>query len=196
MRKLVVTSLLTLDGVMQAPSYAGEDDSGGFTHGGWARLYSDADMARIGSEGVAQTDALLLGRVTYLEFARSWPQMPQDNPMAARLNSIPKYVWSSTLREVLWHNSTLMRGDLAEEVTKLKQQPGTGGLAVTGSGQLARSLMERDLVDQYVLMVHPIVLGTGKRLFADGVVPLNLKLTGKQVTGSGVVVLTYEPARR
>ncbi|MHB0876750.1 MAG: dihydrofolate reductase family protein [Anaerolineae bacterium] len=194
MKKLVVSTLLTLDGVMQAPGDPQEDTEGGFKHGGWARLYSDADIGRVSSEGVAATDALLLGRVTYQIFARSWPYMPKDDPMAKRLNSIPKYVWSKTLDKVEWNNSMLVKGDLTEEVTKLKQQPGSGVLVVTGSGQLARSLMQHDLVDEYVLMVHPLVLGTGKRLFTDGIVPLNLKLVDTKTTGSGIVVLTYQPA--
>lgn len=195
MRLLVVTSLLTLDGVMEAPNGPRDNPETGFHQGGWAAPFQDADMARISSAGVGGTGALLLGRVTYLEFARAWPNMPPDNAMARHLNSIPKYVWSRTLDKAEWNNSTILRGDLSEEVTKLKQQPGEGGIAVTGSGQLARALMARDLVDRYVFMICPIVLGSGKRLFVEGMSPLRLKLIDSQTTGSGVVVLTYEPTR-
>ncbi len=195
MRKLVVGTFLTLDGVMQAPGDPQEDTEGGFEHGGWQIPYFDADAGRIMGEQIAATDALLLGRVTYQIFAAFWPSAPADDPMAKKLNSVPKYVVSTTLDKVEWNNSTLIKGNIAEEVARLKQQPGSGYLSVTGSGKLAQTLMQHNLVDEYGLWVHPIVLGSGKRLFAEGIVPANLKLVDTQTTGSGVVILTYQPAK-
>jgi dihydrofolate reductase len=196
MKKLVVGTFLTLDGVMQAPGDSQEDAEGGFEHGGWQMPLFDDDAGRIISEQIAATDALLLGRVTYRIFAAYWPNAPEDDPIAKRFNSIPKYVWSTTLDRVKWNNSRLMKGDLVEEVTKLKQQPGSGVLSVTGSGKLAQSLMRHNLVDEYILWIHPLVLGSGKRLFEGGVGPLRLKLIGTQTTGSGIVILTYRPVAK
>jgi dihydrofolate reductase len=195
MKKLVVGTFLTLDGVMQAPGDSQEDIEGGFEYGGWQMPLVGDDAGRIISEQIAATDALLLGRVTYRIFAAYWPDAPADDPIAQKLNSIPKYVWSTTLDRVEWNNSTLVKGDLVEEVTKLKEQPGSGVLSVIGSGKLAQSLMKHDLVDEYILWIHPLVLGSGKRLFEGGVGPVHLKLVETQTTGSGIVVLTYQPAR-
>ncbi len=196
MKKLVVGTFLTLDGVMQAPGDPQEDTEGGFKHGGWQMPYFDADAGKIMGEQIAATDALLLGRVTYQIFAAFWPTAPEDDPIAKKLNSVPKYVVSTTLNKVEWNNSTLIKGNLAEEVAKLKQQPGSGTLSVTGSGKLAQTLMQQDLVDEYDLWVHPIVLGSGKRLFAGGIAPINLKLVGTKTTGSGIVILTYQPGKK
>ena len=193
MKKLVVGTFLTLDGVMQAPGDSQEDIEGGFEYGGWQMPLFDDDAGRIISEQIAATDALLLGRVTYQIFAAYWPNAPEDDPFAQRLNTMPKYVWSKTLGRVEWNNSTLINGDLVEEVTKLKQQPGSGILSVIGSGKLAQSLMKHGLVDEYILWIHPLVLGSGKRLFEGGVGPLHLKWVETQTTGSGIVVLTYRP---
>jgi dihydrofolate reductase len=196
MRKLVVGTFLTLDGVMQAPGDPQEDTEGGFKHGGWQMPYFDADAGRIIGEQIAATDALLLGRVTYQIFAAYWPNAPEDDPIAKKLNSVPKYVVSTTLDKVEWNNSTLIKGNIADEVAKLKQQPGSGFLSVTGSGKLAQTLMQHDLVDEYSLWVHPLVLGSGKRLFAGGIAPFNLKLVDTKTTSTGVVILTYQPANR
>lgn len=191
--RLVVGTFLTLDGVMQAPGDPQEDTEGGFKHGGWQLPFFDADAGKIMDDQIAATDALLLGRVTYQIFAGYWPTAPADNPFTQKLNSVPKYVASTTLAKVEWNNSTLLNGNLAEQVAKLKQQPGTGILSVTGSGKLAQSLVMDDLVDEYVLWIHPIVLGSGKRLFEGGIVPTNLKLVDTKTTGSGVLILTYQP---
>ncbi len=196
MKKLVVGTFLTLDGVMQAPGDAKEDTEGGFKHGGWQMPLFDADAGEIISESIAATDALLLGRKTYQIFAAFWPTAPADDPIAQKLNSVPKYVASTTLKKVEWNNSTLIKGNLAEEVTKLKQQPGSGILSVTGSGKLAQSLMREGLVDEYDIWIHPLVLGSGKRLFDGGISPINLKLVDTKTTGSGIVVLTYLPAKK
>lgn len=196
MKKLVVGTFLTLDGVMQAPGDPQEDTEGGFKHGGWQMPLFDDDAGRIIGESIAATDALLLGRVTYQIFAAYWPTAPKDDPIAKKLNSVPKYVVSTTLNKVEWNNSTLIKGNLASEIAKLKQQPGSGILSVTGSGKLAQTLMRLKLVDEYVLWIHPIVLGSGKRLFADGLAPINLKLVDTKTTGSGIVILTYQPATK
>lgn len=195
MKKIVVGTFLTLDGVMQAPGNPQEDTEGGFKHGGWQMPYFDADAGKIIDEQIAATDALLLGRVTYQIFAAFWPHAPEDDPIAQKLNSIPKYVVSTTLDKVEWNNSTLIKGNVAEEVAKLKQRPGPGYISVTGSGKLAQTLMQQDLVDEYALWVHPLVLGSGKRLFAGGIGPLNMKLIDTQTTDSGIVILTYQPAK-
>jgi dihydrofolate reductase len=193
MRKLVVGTFLSLDGVMQAPGDAQEDTEGGFTHGGWQMPYFDEDSGKIMSESMAETEALLLGRKTYQIFAGYWPTAPADDPFAQKLNSIPKYVVSRTLKKLDWNNSTLIRENIPAEVARLKQQ-GSGVLSVTGSGQLAQTLMEHDLVDEYVLWINPIVLGSGKRLFDGLEVPRKLQLVDAKTTGSGVSVLTYRPA--
>ncbi len=196
MKKLVVGTFLTLDGVMQAPGDPKEDTEGGFERGGWQRPYFDADAGKIMGENIAATDALLLGRVTYQIFAAFWPSTPEDDPIGKRLNSIPKYVVSTTLDKVEWNNSTLIKGNIAEEIAKLKQQPGSGYLSVTGSGKLAQTLMRHSLVDEYNLWIHPIVLGSGKRLFPNGIVPINLKLVDTKTTSTGVAILTYRPANK
>ncbi|MGE5777067.1 MAG: dihydrofolate reductase family protein [Chloroflexota bacterium] len=193
MRKVVVGTFLTLDGVMQAPGDPQEDTEGGFTHGGWQMPYFDEDSGKIMNKSISQTEALLLGRKTYQIFAAYWPSAPADDPFAKKFNSIPKYVVSTTLDKAAWNNSTLIRKNVPEEVAKLKQQPGSGIISVTGSGKLAQTLMKDNLVDEYVLWINPIVLGSGKRLFDNGVIPNNLKLVDSKTTGSGVLVLTYQP---
>ena len=195
MRKLVVGTFLSLDGVYQAPGDPQEDTEGGFKHGGWQMPYFDADSAKIMDASMAATEALLLGRKTYQIFAAYWPNAPADDAMAKKLNSIPKHVASKTLDKVEWNNSTLIKGNLAPEVAKIIQS-GSGILSVIGSGKLAQSLMQHNLVDEYVLWIHPLVLGSGKRLFAEGVIPANLKLDDTRTTGSGVLVLTYHPAKK
>ena len=192
--KLIVGTFLSLDGVMQAPGAPDEDRDGGFDLGGWLVPYADEDMGRFMDESIAATDAFLLGRKTYEIFAAHWPLVTDENdPIATSLNSKPKYVASRTLDKVEWNNSTLLEGDVAEEVAKLKRQPGEV-LQVQGSGELAQTLMRHDLVDEYRLLVYPVVLGKGKRLFREGNVPAALRLVDTKTTGTGVAIHTYEQA--
>lgn len=193
MRKVVVGTFLTVDGVMQAPGGPDEDREGGFEHGGWSVNYWDDVMGNIITEATLRADALLLGRKTYQIFAAHWPKVAGDDPIAAKLNSLPKHVASRTLREFTWNNSHLIEGDVAEAVAGLKDGPG-GEIQVTGSGDLIQTLMENDLVDEYNLWVFPVVLGRGKRLFGRGAVPGTLKLTGTKTSSTGVVIQTYERA--
>jgi dihydrofolate reductase len=187
---------LTLDGVMQAPGRADEDLRGGFKHGGWALPYADPVMAGVMAEGMSQAGPLLLGRRTYEDLASVWPHMSEDNPYTAVINGVQKYVASTTLSEPLsWSNSTLLEGDAMDAVAKLKEQPGKD-IVVLGSGELVRSLMLHDLVDTYVLLIHPLVLGSGRRLFADGGPFAALRLVDTKTTTTGVVIATYEPAGR
>jgi len=193
MRKLVVGTFITVDGVMQAPGGPDEDREGGFEHGGWSVNYWDDVMGQIITESTLQGDALLLGRKTYEIFAAHWPKVGGDDPIAAKLNGMPKYVASRTLGEVTWNNSTLIEGDVARAVAELKEQPG-GAIQVTGSGDLIQTLMEHDLVDEYQLWVFPVVLGEGKRLFARGAMPAALKLVDTKTASTGVAIHTYERA--
>ncbi|HEU5388201.1 MAG TPA: dihydrofolate reductase family protein [Streptosporangiaceae bacterium] len=197
MRKLTVTASVTLDGVMQAPGRPDEDTRGGFTHGGWALPYDDRAKAEAMGRGMAQAGAMLFGRRTYEDFYRVWPRRA-GNPFTGFLDGVTKYVTSRTLTEPLpWQNSRLLRGDAAETVAVLKQQPGPD-LAVIGSGELITSLARHGLVDEYVLLIHPLVLGTGRRLFPGGTPPVHLRLAGSEATGSGVIIATYHgppPAR-
>jgi dihydrofolate reductase len=190
-RKVVVFTNVTLDGVMQGPGRPEEDRRGGFIRGGWAVPY--AAMAEAGDARVF-TGALLMGRRTYEDFHAFWPAQ-KDSPFSAILESLPKYVASRTLREPLpWKNSSLLAGDAAGAVARLKTEPG-GDIMVMGSGDLVQSLMRRGLVDEYVLLVHPLVLGSGRRLFPDGGSPAALRLVDSRSTSTGVVIVTYEPLR-
>jgi dihydrofolate reductase len=194
MRRVVVNNSLTLDGVMQAPGRPDEDLRGGFEHGGWAQPYFDPVMASVAAEGIAKGGDLLLGRRTYEDFAAFWPNQTEDNPFTAVLNNFQKYVASTTLEEPLsWSNSTLLKGDAGEAVARLKEQPDKD-LVVLGSGELVQSLMRRNLVDEYVLMIHPLVLGSGRRLFTDGGSFAALRLVDTKTTTTGVVIATYQPA--
>jgi dihydrofolate reductase len=193
MRRITVTCSLTLDGVMQAPGRADEDVRGGFDRGGWALAYNDEVMGRVMGQGMAQTGALLLGRRTYEDFAAVWPQR-KDNPFTEVLNNTQKYVASTTLTEPLpWQNSTLLDGDAADAVTGLKQHPGPD-LVVLGGGELVQSLRRRDLIDEYVLLIHPLVFGSGRRLFPEGAPPADLRLASHVTTTTGVMIATYRPA--
>jgi dihydrofolate reductase len=195
MRKVIVNEFLSLDGVMQAPGDPDEDRSGGFEHGGWQMPYFDDDFAKVAFEGMAETDGYLFGRRTYEIMAAYWPTQSDDVPFAASLNGLPKYVASTTLSEPLeWRNSTLLQGDVAKAVAELKEQPGKN-LVVLGSGELVQTLMENDLVDEYGLMINPIVLGSGKRLFRDGSPKRPLRLVRSMTTSTGVLVATYESER-
>jgi dihydrofolate reductase len=193
MMMLSVIEFLSLDGVMQAPGAPEEDTEGGFRHGGWQRPYFDDVLGATAAEGMAATDAYLFGRKTYEKMAAYWPTAPDDDPYARHLNSAPKYVASRTLRSLEWQNSTLLEGDVAEEVRKLKEQPGKN-VAVLGSGELVQTLMEHDLVDEYFLAVFPIVLGSGKRLFRDADRVRKLSLVDSKSTTTGGVLLTYRHA--
>jgi dihydrofolate reductase len=192
MGKIIVSEFVSLDGVIEAP---GGGDA--YEHAGWAFQFSrgpDGDKFKF--DELMQADALLLGRVTYEGFAQAWPSMPRDEGgYADKMNSIAKFVVSTTLEKAEWTNSTLISGNVAEEVSKLKQQL-DGDILVNGSGGLIKTLMEHDLIDEYRLMVFPIVLGSGQRLFADGSKLTTLRLVRTTPVGSdGIVVLTYEPVR-
>src|SRR5467141_3591377 len=194
MRKVVVFMNMTLDGVMQAPGRADEDARGGFEHGGWAMPYADQEMGKVAAESMATTGALVFGRRTYEDFYSVWPNRTDDNPFTGVLNNTPKYVASTTLREPLpWMNSTLLKGDTVEAVSGLKAQLGKD-LVVLGSGALLQSLMRHNLVDEYILLIHPVVLGSGRRLFTDGSAAATLRLVESKATTTGVLIATYRPA--
>jgi dihydrofolate reductase len=191
MARVVVTNHLTLDGVMQAPGRPDEDRRGGFERGGWAQPGNDEVMGRVMGEGMARGGSLLLGRRTYEDFAGFWPKQT-DNPFTDALENTRKFVASRTLEEPLqWANSALLEGDAADAVATLKGQT-DGDLGVLGSGELVRSLMRRDLIDMWVLMIHPLVLGSGRRLFAEDGFAV-LRLIDSVTTTTGVVIATYEP---
>ena len=194
MRRVIVFNSLTLDGVMQGPGRADEDVRGGFTHGGWALPYADEVMGRAAAESGATTGAILLGRRTYEDFHSVWPKR-KDNPYTEVLNNTLKYVASNTLTEPLpWMNSKLLQGDAVEAVGKLKKEPGKD-MVVLGSGVLVESLTRSDLVDEYILLIHPLVLGSGRRMFNEGhATPL--RLVDSKTTTKGVVIATYRPAGR
>jgi dihydrofolate reductase len=192
MRKIIAFESVSLDGVMQAPGRADEDVRGGFAYGGWAAPYADPAMGRAAGESMATTGAILLGRRTYEDFYSVWPNR-KDNPYTEVLNNTLKYVASTTLKEPLpWMNSKLLEGDAAEAVAKLKEQPGKD-IVVLGSGALVESLMRRGLIDRYMLLIHPLVLGSGRRLFNEGQAT-PLRLVDSKTTTKGVVIATYEPA--
>jgi dihydrofolate reductase len=192
MARLVVTNHVTLDGVMQAPGGREEDTRGGFEHGGWAFANDDEVMAREMGKGMATSGPLVFGRRTYEKFASYWPDQ-KDNPYTEVLDNTTKYVASRTLTEPLpWQNSELLEGDAADAVARLKEEPGKD-MVILGSGELIHSLARRDLIDAYVLMIHPLVLGKGLRLFPDDVV-VRLKLVDSVTTTTGVVIATYERA--
>jgi dihydrofolate reductase len=193
MRMLRVIEFLSLDGAMQAPGAPEEDTEGGFQHGGWQRPYSDDVLGTAAATGMAATDAYLFGRKTYQALAAYWPTVPDDDLYGRHLNPMPKYVASTTLQGVEWQNSTLIKGDVAEEVAKLKEQPGNN-IAVLGSGDLVQTLTNHDLVDEYFLAVFPIVLGSGKRLFRKANQAKRLRLVNSKATSTGGVLLTYRPA--
>ena len=191
MRKLKVTTFVTLDGVMQAPGAPDEDRSGGFTHGGWSVGYWDDQMGQVMGDFMGRPFDLLLGRKTYEIFAAHWPQSTE--PGADVLNSAPKHVASRTLRTVDWNNSTLITGDVGTYVSELKKQSGPE-IQVHGSGDLIQTLLKNDLVDEFHVWTFPVVLGSGKRLFADGAVPAGLKVDAVKTSTTGVVIATYQRA--
>jgi dihydrofolate reductase len=193
MRKLMVTTMVSLDGVMQAPGGGDEDRDGGFEHGGWAVPHIGPEIFERMTELLGRADALLLGRRTYEIFAASWPLAPADDPIGARMNGLRKYVASRTLDTVSWQNSTLLTGDIAEAVGRLKRGEG-GEIQVHGSGELIQTLVRHDLVDEFHVLVLPVLIGSGKRLFAEGTIPGGLELVDTMTSSTGVLVSTYARA--
>jgi dihydrofolate reductase len=189
--KIVVNNYVTLDGVMQAPGHPDEDRRGGFEHGGWAAAFSDEVMMSAAQEGMASSESLLFGRLTYEKMFAAWGGEPDENPFANVLNNRQKYVASRTLKAPLeWRNSTLLEGNAIDAVAELKQRPGKD-MVVLGSGELIRSLMQRDLIDQFVLLIHPLVVGGGRRLFAEDGALRAFRRTNTATTTKGVVIATY-----
>ncbi len=184
-RKIVVSEFVSLDGVIEDPG--GSEKS---KHGGWTMPYWSDEIGKFKFDELFGSDTLLLGRVTYQGFADAWPSRTDEQGFAQRMNGLPKYVVSTTLDEVEWNNSRLIKGDVAKEVSKLKQQPGRD-ILIAGSGELVHELMKHDLIDEYRLLVYPVVLGSGKRLFAEGT-KANLKLLEARTFASGVVLLRYQ----
>jgi dihydrofolate reductase len=191
MRELLVTTFLTLDGVMQGPGGPGEDDSGGFQHGGWSVNYWDDLMGQVMNDATSKPFAMVLGRTTYDIMAAYWPHATEEG--ADVLNDAPKYVASRGRPRLEWKNSVLIEGDAAEGIAALKAEDGPE-LQVHGSGNLIQTLMRHNLVDRYRLWVFPVVVGSGKRLFADGAIPSGLNLVDTKVSTTGVIIGTYEPA--
>ncbi len=190
MGSVTVLNHVSLDGVMQAPARPDEDTRNGFTHGGWA-MAGGLDAGAPQDTDEQFSGALLFGRRTYEDFYAVWPNQPEPNPFTEMLTSTPKYVASRTLEEPLpWENSTLLEGDAADAVARLTQGPGID-LLVMGSGELVQSLMRRGLVDVFIVMIHPLVLGSGRRLFTDGGAPADLTLVDTRTTDTGVIVATY-----
>ena len=180
MRKVVVTEYVTLDGVFEEPGH-------------WSFNFWSDESAKYKYDELFSSDAMLLGRLTYEGFAKAWPTMEGTGDFGERMNSIPKYVVSTTLKKAEWNNSTIIKDNIAEEIAKLKQKPGQD-ILVAGSGELVRTLMQHDLIDEYRLMVYPVVLGGGKRLFRDGSDKTVLKLIDTKSFASGIVVLSYQQA--
>jgi dihydrofolate reductase len=188
MRNVVVTEYVTLDGVMEDPG-GGEKSK----HGGWSFQFWSDESAKFKYDELFASDALLLGRVTYEGFAKAWPSMKDEEGFADRMNSIPKYVVSSTLKDLQWNNSHLIEGDIAEAVRKLKEEDGLD-ILVAGSARLVHYLMEHHLVDEYRLMVHPVLVGDGTRLFpAESEGKTVMRLAGTKMFNSGIVLLSYQP---
>jgi dihydrofolate reductase len=187
MGQITVVNHVSLDGVMQAPGRGDEDPRGGFARGGWAQAGNDPVMGRAMADGMGRGNALLLGRRTYEDFAAYWPRQT-DNPFTPVLDATRKYVASRTLTEASWSNTTLLGGDAAEAVATLKQ---AADLTILGSGELIRSLVGHGLIDRWMLLIHPRVLGSGQRLFAADGPPATLRLTDSVTSTTGVVIATY-----
>jgi dihydrofolate reductase len=191
MPKIIVNAFLTLDGVMQAPGGPDEDPEGGFAYGGWQAPYKDDVLGRLVTQGFADADSFLLGRKTYDIFANYWPKVTDpNNSIATALNSRPKYVVSRSLEHIAWNNSSVVKGDAAGELRKLREQPGRT-LQTWGSTELLQTLQKYDLIDEYRLFIFPVVLGCGKRLFASGTVPVALKQV-ESVTSKGGTYHRFE----
>ncbi|HCT81126.1 MAG TPA: deaminase [Micromonosporaceae bacterium] len=190
--RLTLTTFLTLDGVYQGPGGPTEDESGGFQHGGWLVPYFNEELGEFMVSVFDQVDGFVLGRKTYEIFAASWPKSTDPNdPIATKLNTLPKYVASHSLVKADWDNSTILGGDVVAEVAKLKEQPGHE-LQIHGSGALAQTLFDAGLIDTFRFLVFPVVLGSGKRLFAEGRTPSSLKLTDVKTSSTGVTMQTFE----
>ena len=194
MARISTFTSVTLDGVMQAPGRPDEDTRGGFADGGWGARYADDVIAGVASEGMAREGAMLFGRRTYEDFYGFWPKAPQPNPFTDVLNRRQKYVASRTLTEPLpWENSILLQGDAGDSVAELKRSSDLD-LVILGSGDLIQTLMRHDLIDEYVVLIHPLVLGTGRRLFEDGGPPAMFELVDSKPSTTGVIIATYRPA--
>jgi dihydrofolate reductase len=192
--KVIAIEHLTLDGVMQAPARPDEDVRGGFDRGGWATARIDPTMMQVLGACMGEGWSLLVGRITYEDFASVWPQRPRPNPFADALDAVTKFVAATTLAEPLpWQNSRLLDRDGADAVATLKKEH-DGNLVIFGSGVLVQSLMRRDLVDEFLLQIHPIVLGKGRRLFPDGGPPASFRLGETVATKTGVILATYRRA--
>jgi dihydrofolate reductase len=192
MRKLIVLSFISLDGVMQAPGGPEEDPTGGFKHGGWVFGYFDDFILKLMAKQMSTPFDLLLGRKTYEIFAAYWPHANiSENPFAARINNAKKYVASKTLTKLDWNNSQLIKGDVWNEIKKIKEQEGPE-IQVHGSGNLIQMLLKHDLVDELLLKVFPITLGVGKRLFAEGTIPAGFKLLESEISPGGVIIASYQ----
>jgi class 3 adenylate cyclase/dihydrofolate reductase len=189
MRKLIASEFMTLDGVMEAPGQEQHPDG----KNAWALQHATEDMQRFKIEELFAVDALLLGRVTYQIWAAFWPSAPRDHGFADRINALPKYVVSKSLKELAWQNSTLLSGDVADEVGRLKDQPG-GDILISGSADLVDTLMDHDLIDEYRIAVYPVVLGSGKRLFRSKASITHMRLRETRAFASGIVLLSYESA--
>jgi dihydrofolate reductase len=190
MGKLVVGTFVTADGVMQAPGGPDEDRDGGFEHGGWLVPFFDEGLGEFMDGLFRDLDAVLLGRRTYDIFVQHWPHVGEDDPIGSKLNASPKYVASRTMENADWRNTTVLRGELSEEIPRLKEQHDE--INVPGSSNLIQSLLREDLVDELVLIVFPVVLGTGKRLFGEGTIPRSLRLVETKAFPTGVVMHRYE----
>jgi dihydrofolate reductase len=188
-RKIIVLSFITLDGVMQAPGGPEEDTSGNFRHGGWSAGYWDDFMGKVMTEQMENPYDLLLGRKTYEIFAAYWPNA-KDAPGADGLNKAKKYVVSTTLRKLDWNNSVLVTGNIPEEIKKLKERNGPE-LQVHGSSNLIQTLLKHDLVDEFRLKIFPVSIGDGKRLFGEGTIPASFKLLESKTSTTGVIIATY-----
>jgi dihydrofolate reductase len=193
MRTLMVTEFVSMDGVVQGPGGPDEDRDGGFDHGGWAAPYIDDEVLARMIGVVSRADALLLGRRTYEEFAATWPLAAADDPIGSKWAAVRKYVASRTLTSVGWQNSTLLEGDVVDAVAALKKSDG-GEIQVHGSIQLVQTLLAHDLVDELQLVVMPVLIGSGKRIFGSGTVPARFDLVAAATTRSGVVVGRYARA--
>jgi dihydrofolate reductase len=194
MRKLIVLSFITLDGVMQAPGGPEEDPTDGFKHGGWVFPHFDDFLGKVMDGQMGHPFDLLLGRRTYEIFAAHWPYVKSnDDPVAAGINNAKKYVASKTMKRLDWSNSELIKGDVAKEVKSLKEQDGPE-IQVHGSGSLIQTLFKHDLVDELWLKICPVTLGRGKRLFAEGTIPMGFKLLSSAISPSGVIVASYARA--
>jgi dihydrofolate reductase len=193
MRKVVAAAFVSLDGVMQAPGGPPEDPTGGFTHGGWTVNYWDEPMGQFMGKTFSKPFDLLLGRKTYEIFAAHWPFVEGDDPIASTFNAVTKYVATSSTEPLTWRNSVALRGDVAAEITRLKQADGPD-LLTQGSSVLLQTLLAHDLIDEFRLLIFPLVLGPGKRLFGQGVKPGALKLAETTVSTTGVIMSIYDRA--